>query len=282
MLPNFLVIGARKAGTTSVYHYLRAHPQIFMSTTKELRYFIPEKNWSRGIGWYEHHFDHANDARAIGEASPGYTRYPRSEGIPALIAQVLPDVRLIYLVRQPVERMISHYLDNLRRLWESELSPEKALLSDRRYIDESRYSMQIEQYLRHFAREQLLIVKTEDLSAPETIEGVFRFLGVDVFVPANLNERHGSTTERQRQQRAVRPTASFLSKNFRRVPGYKRLLRRTPQSLKRVKQRIVAREMESTIRIAPEVIRELETRLRPDVECLHEFMGRDFDGWGIG
>jgi hypothetical protein len=163
MLPTFLIIGARKAGTTSMYHYLQAHPQVFMPATKELRFFIPEKNWTRGIGWYERHFDGAYAARAIGEASPGYTRYPRSVGIPALVAQVLPEVRLIYLVRHPVERMISHYLHNLRRLWESELSPEKALLTDRRYIDESKYAMQLEQYLRHFPREQLLLITSEGL-----------------------------------------------------------------------------------------------------------------------
>lgn len=117
MLPNFLIIGARKAGTTSMYYYLQAHPQVYMSPEKELKFFVPEKNWTRGVAWYEQYFDEAGDAIAIGEASPSYTRYPRSRGIPALIAEVLPKARLIYLVRHPVDRMVSHYLANLRNLW---------------------------------------------------------------------------------------------------------------------------------------------------------------------
>jgi sulfotransferase family protein len=281
MLPTFLVIGASKAGTTSMYGYLRAHPQVFMSAKKELKFFIPKRNWSRGIDWYEEQFDQANNAVAIGEASPGYTKYPRTRGVPALIAQVLPDIRLIYLVRQPIDRMISQYLRNLRRFWESELSPEKALLDDPRYLDPSRYAMQIEQYLEYFPREQLLIVKTEDLHAATTMERVFRFLDVDVLTPANLGERYNARSSRQ--QRAARPSASFISRNLRRrLPGYKRLLAHTPSAFKKMKQRIVAKEMESTIEIAPEARQELLKRLRPDVARLRDYIGEDFDGWGIG
>ena len=83
MLPNFLVIGAAKAGTTSLYHYLRAHPQIYMSERKELNFFIEKDGWEKGQEWYEKQFERAGDAVAIGEASPNHSKYPLFPGVPA-------------------------------------------------------------------------------------------------------------------------------------------------------------------------------------------------------
>lgn len=94
-LPNFLVIGAMKAGTTSMHRYLDAHPDVFMATQKELNFFIEELNWSKGLGWYEERFAEAGDATARGEASPGYAGYPVRRGVPERIAATLPDARFV-------------------------------------------------------------------------------------------------------------------------------------------------------------------------------------------
>ena len=80
MLPTFIVIGAGKAGTTSLWGYLRDHPQVFMSDPKELDFFTVEHNWSKGVGWYEAHFADAGDAVARGEASGSYTNWPNFAG----------------------------------------------------------------------------------------------------------------------------------------------------------------------------------------------------------
>ena len=82
MLPNFLIIGTMKGGTTSLYHYLGQHPEVFMTATKELHYFVAEKNLTRGASWYESNFRDAGAARAVGEASPDYTKYPLYRGVP--------------------------------------------------------------------------------------------------------------------------------------------------------------------------------------------------------
>ena len=74
MLPNFLVIGAAKAGTTSLYHYLRGHPQVFMSERKELNFFVENDGWVKGTSWYERQFEGAGDAVAVGEATPNNTK----------------------------------------------------------------------------------------------------------------------------------------------------------------------------------------------------------------
>src|SRR5215211_9390855 len=107
-LPNFLVIGAMKAGTTSLYHYLRHHPQVFMPEIKELNFFNPLRNWRRGVEWYEEQFEGIPDSVvAIGEASTSYTKFPWIREVPARITSVLGEIRLIYVVRDPIERMQS-------------------------------------------------------------------------------------------------------------------------------------------------------------------------------
>src|SRR5918999_1701883 len=232
MLPNFLIIGASKAGTTSLWAYLREHPQVFMCEPKELHFFVADMNWTRGLRWYERHFEGAGKAIAVGEACGAYARYPLRPGVPARIAEVLPETRLIYLVRHPIKRMISNYILNVRLAVEREASIDRALLSDPQYLDASRYAMQIEQYLPYFDREQLLIIQSEELSEARgpTLQLIFEFLKVDGgWVPDNLDQEYNIT--RSKMNWAVRPTARAISRSLRRLPGYPALASAMPASL---------------------------------------------------
>jgi hypothetical protein len=102
-LPTFIVIGAMKAGTTSLYHYLREHPQIFMPKAKELDFFAVETTWRRGIDWYAEQFAGAGgDEIARGEASTAYSKYPHYPNVPERIARAIPGCQLIYVVRLPL------------------------------------------------------------------------------------------------------------------------------------------------------------------------------------
>ena len=103
MLPNVLVVGAAKCGTTSLHEYLDRHPEIAMAREKELDFFVEQKNWSRGVDWYERQFA---AAPVRGESSPSYTAYPRYRGVPERIRRIVPDAKLVYLVRDPVERAL--------------------------------------------------------------------------------------------------------------------------------------------------------------------------------
>jgi hypothetical protein len=282
MLPNFLIIGASKAGTTSLWAYLREHPQVFMCEPKELHFFVADMNWSRGLRWYEQHFEDAGDAIAVGEACGAYARYPMRRGVPARIAEVIPDARLIYLVRHPIKRMISNYILNVRLGVERESSLERALFTDPQYLDASRYTMQIEQYLPYFDREQLLIVQSEDLSEDRglTLERIFEFLRVDgSWVPDNLDREYNLT--RSKMNWAVRPMARAISQKLRLLPGYPALASAMPGPLKKIRHRLATREIEPPTTISDAAWRELEERLRPDVARLRHYMGPGFDGWGI-
>jgi len=107
--PNLFVIGAMKSGTSSLHATLAAHPQIFMCRKKEPDYFIEQCNWSRGERWYLSLFARAGDKPIIGESSTGYTQAPRFHGVPQRIRGFRPDARFVYIMRDPIERTISHY-----------------------------------------------------------------------------------------------------------------------------------------------------------------------------
>jgi hypothetical protein len=192
MLPNFLVIGAHKAGTTTLFQHLKAHPEVFLPEQKEVHFFC-DLQWHRGLEWYESLFADAGrkGAVAVGEASPGYSWWPVFDHVPERIASVVPDAKLVYILRHPVERLISHYRHDV--LAGAQDRPVDEVLTDwRRYVSRSMYALQIQRYLDHgFSLDQLLLLTTDDLeAAPAEVAGrLYRFLGVDdTFVPPTLGE----------------------------------------------------------------------------------------------
>jgi hypothetical protein len=289
-LPNFVVIGAMKAGTTSLFHYLEAHPQVYMPAVKETDFFVEELNWRRGIDWYRRQFRGADsEAIAVGEASPAYTKYPLYSGVPERMAKHIPNARLIYLVRDPIERIRSHYEHCV--LVGIESAPiDVAVFRDPRYLDCSRYGLQISRYLRHFPSERILIVRSEDLRADreETVRSIFRFLEVDDDVlPSSLDHEFYRTYDRESYPAYV----WWLRRHLKRVvpAGRRWRARRTvSRALERagsVGSRLprVAGHSSHTDRavISPELRERLIAELRSDVNELRRHTPDGFDGWGI-
>ncbi|MDP8958298.1 MAG: sulfotransferase domain-containing protein, partial [Actinomycetota bacterium] len=284
VLPNFIIIGAMKAGTTSLFQYLRQHPQVFMPDMKEPHFFSAEHNWHRGRGWYEELFEEAGPAVAVGEASTGYTKHPIYQGIPERMAKMLPEVRLIYLMRHPIERMQSQYLDQTTiRDDHPLLEPEsrslrKALTSDPSYLSFSMYAMQIEQYLDFFAREQLLLLTSDEFRQARrpTLHKVFSFLGVDPHYA-------GAEQHEEFNQSEGRTMRKPLARKLRQLPGYRRLTRPVPTALKKLHYRFTTTEARrERVQIPDDLRAHLEELLRDDVRRLRTYMPADFHGWGIG
>lgn len=181
-LPTFLVIGAMKAGTTSLHQYLAAHPDIFMTTPKEPRYFAdgPGANFDQGLDWYRSLFAPGAHHKVRGESSTHYTKAPKWSGVPERIAKVIPDVRMVYLLRDPIDRIRSMYAflvfrDNEQR------SFEQVAIEDSRYVDWSLYAYQLELYLEHFDRSQILVLWSDDLRhrRDHTVGRILSFIGLD-------------------------------------------------------------------------------------------------------
>ena len=191
-LPTFVVIGAMKAGTGSLRHYLDEHPDVFLGRGGkfgEPNFFIAEYNWPRGPGWYESLFDGAGQAAAIGECSPSYTMAPAFRGVAERMAQIVPDARLVYVVRDPIARMQSMYMHQVSAGRERRRA-EAALLDDR-YLGPSLYGFQLAAFLEHFDRSQVLVIASEVLRdrPREALSAVFDHLAVDP-AAVDLDERH--------------------------------------------------------------------------------------------
>jgi hypothetical protein len=200
-LPDFIIIGAAKSGTTTLYEYLRQHPKIYMAVasspkvrSKEPNFFDPAKHWHRGVDWYRSLFAGAGPDQLCGEASTNYTRWPQVAGVPERIAGIIPAVRLIYVMRHPVDRAYSHYVHRHTR----EIHPGKPITSTFEEfveehpmcLDSSDYATQISQYLEYFERDALLLLRMEDLRANPrlTVRETTEFLGLETDLEAIASE----------------------------------------------------------------------------------------------
>lgn len=180
-LPDFIIMGAAKCGTTSLHYYLDLHPQISMSREKELDFFVRELNWDKGIDWYQSNF--MEQEVLHGEASPSYTAYPVYKGVPKRIYSILPKAKLIYIIRDPIERTISGYIQKYSDGNESR-SIENVLTDleiTNPYLCRSRYYLQLSQYLEFFPPSNILVITTEDLYQKRrfTLRRIFGFLNIE-------------------------------------------------------------------------------------------------------
>lgn len=174
--PDFLIIGAMKAGTTSLFRWLESVDGVDLPETKELNFFSGQ-TWNRGLQWYRSQFP--VEARVTGEASPAYSSPTLSELASARIHEILPDIPLLYSVRDPVERTRSHYRHQVQRGRERRNFPEAAG-PDSHYVLGSLYTRALSPYLRRFPAQQLLLVRFEQLTDDTETEWhrVLGFLGL--------------------------------------------------------------------------------------------------------
>ncbi len=210
VLPDFLIIGAQKAGTTSLYEYVCRHPQVAPATTKEVHFF--DHKFEKGIDWYRSHFQSSlrrtygrwvrRRKFVTGEATPAYLFVPDG---PDRVAEIVPRARLIALLRDPVARAYSHYQDNLRngrepRSFEAAIDEEATRIRRgddevpgrgaarwrhlrQAYLARGLYAGQIERWRRRFPREQLLLLDSAEFSRrkPETLDRVAEHVGLAPF-----------------------------------------------------------------------------------------------------
>lgn len=200
---DFIVIGAQKSGTTSLFHYLRAHPRIHIPFVKEIGFFSTERRFHKGVSWYLRHFADAAPQQIVGDVSPQYMAHTAA---PGRIHALFPDIRLIAVLRNPIDRAYSAYRMAVRHGGEKR-AVEEALPPppdrSRQYVDyvgTSMYGKILEEYLKYFPASQIRLVFTEYLAArPEQVmQDLFGFLGVDTgAMPGNLHQRYHRDGDRR-------------------------------------------------------------------------------------
>jgi hypothetical protein len=295
-LPNLIVIGFGRCGTTSLHHQLSDHPDVAMSRVKELRFFAdaPDEEvlsslegvdrrlanarrgaWTRGLDWYRAQFDPTAPVR--GESSPVYTA-PAFTSCAARIAKVVPDARLVLCVRDPVDRAISNYR-HARALGREPRPPEVALRPDGFYAMGSRYTDRIAPFLEHFPWERIHILDRSDpgIDGATALRGVFRFLGVDDGVGLGGVERRWNASSQQQGGRWR------LIVRLRDLPGWSRVAalppRRTLWALERITG--AGRDAAPNLPVPGEIRARLADALREDAARFRSLTGRPFPGWSV-
>jgi Sulfotransferase domain len=273
-LPNVIVIGSQKCGTSTLHYYLRSHPDVSASTPKELDFFIAERNWPLGAGWYGSHFD--PDAKARLESSPNYTTYPHFEGVPERMHELVPDARLIYLVRDPIARIEAHWVHNYAKRRERGTVLETILHPNTTYVMRSRYAMQLERFLRFYDRSRVLVLEQDDLRhrRMDTLREVFGFIEIEPTFDHRSFQAVRHRTEKKRRASKLGLRVKEMSKTGwgRRVPKAVWNYAEAGLRLSRPIERPNLREQ-----LPPEVIQ----ILREDAERFRELTGRDFASWSI-
>ncbi|MFT7823745.1 MAG: sulfotransferase [Sulfurimonas sp.] len=210
MLPNFIIVGAPKSGTTSLYHYLSGHPEVFMSNPKEVNFFSGNEIQAQGLFYdsfqvhsvaeYETLFEKAEEAKAVGEGSVSYLFYPHT---PKKIHKLLPNVKIIILLRNPLDRGYSHYLMDYRlglvslsydEIVHKSGSHKNIDLYYQQYVELGLYYEQVKRYLDLFGPEQVKIYFQDDLhkNTENIVQNLFTFLEVNPTIKLSLEKEHNT------------------------------------------------------------------------------------------
>ena len=291
--PDFIIAGAAKCGTTALWHYLDAQPEVGMTYIKEPRFFTEAKGgmahgvvdaaiprsgtYHRGWDWYDELWRDAPEGGTRGEAS---TIYFVAQDAPRLIRQHVPDVRLIMMVRDPADRMYSHYWQEQKAGWD--MGPFRDLVDtdhprERYFETTSHYKANIERFLEHFDRDQIMVIVKEDLdNEPERIlEEVFRFIGVDpAFRPASIGNRFNV-------QRLPRfPWIRRLSERLRATVGVA-LPHPVRQAFGRTQRKLERRLSVPNAYppLEPDLRATLIERFEEDIRFIEQWVGRPRPSW---
>ena len=297
-VPNFMIIGAAKSGTSALYRYARQHPEVYMSQVKETHFFsykdAPPNTRGPGdtvneavtdMATYLTLFEDAGNAKAIGEASPTYLY---SERAPGLIKEFIPEVKLIAILRQPADRAFSAFMHVTRDGREPVADFAEALqLEEERiaknwgpiwhYRNVGYYSRQIERYYALFDREQIRVYLYDDFSVRpiDVLQDIFRFLDVeDAFVPDMRIKANVSGVQKSQsiywliERLFSRPNP--IRAAARRLIGEETRWRFTSS----VRNRNLVRQS-----IPLDIRRELTELYRDDILRLQDFLGRDLSAW---
>jgi len=264
--PLFVTIGAMKSGTSSLHQYMRMHPDIHMSWVKETNFFTRPAAPLGGAARYRLLL--TGPGRVVGETSPNYTKSAIFPGVAERMHAAVPDARLIYVLRDPVTRAFSHYHHN-RLHGRERRAVDEAFATDRdnNYVVTSRYHQQVQEFLRFYPRERILVLDFSELAQRpgEVMRRVFEFVGVD---PDFSSPGFGRVYHDSRRKR--RPNA------LGRLVGRAPVIRQVRYALPWVFEEPLAKP------VVDDALRaRVQDWLRDDAGAMRAFSGLPFESWSV-
>jgi len=289
-LPDVVIIGAAKSGSTSLAARLKQHPDIFLSRDKEPEFFSHDHNFIRGWDWYCQNFVGAGEKQLILEASTGYTRSPQHPYAAERLFRYCPDIKLIYLMRHPVDRAFSHFVHRYtKELFMGQpftRTFEEHVKEDPMCVDSSDYKLQIQKYLEFFPREQLLLLFTHELARDEAsvLSKICQFLNIDGsqhYFEASGENRNVTSKFIDSQVRVA------ITDSIKNMPLVGKLAYALPKPMREEAYKILRKldfgrkvQQEFTPQpMLPETRTALIKRFRPSNEWVADLTGTDLSFW---
>lgn len=278
LLPNAVVIGAAKAGTTSVHNYLDLHPEINVSVDKEARFF-QDPDLLDWVGIYQRNFTAGTRVRV--ESTPIYAKAPVVPGVVDRMAELVPDARIIYMVRDPIDRIVAEYIEEMS--WNTVTQTIDAELADpeeptNSLVSGSRYATQVAAFHERFGKDRVLVVDLADLAADTggTMDDIFEFLGLDR-LGLSAEDFHSFNT---REDKRIYPAWAL---RLRRGP-IAGMVNRLPSGLRQRVTRTAWRAVRKPLEvpeISPATRAGLSAALQPEVDALRAMTGQSFATWSL-
>jgi hypothetical protein len=268
MLPNFLVIGAPRSGTTWIDKNLREHPDVYMPKHKELHFF--DVHYERGLPYYESFFADWKQQRAVGEATPDYIHGQyTTRDIPRLIKQHLPDVKLIASLRNPVDRAYSRFWNSKAKYEQNiGLSFEEKLRQKPEFIREGFYGAQLQRFFELFPRERILVLLYDDMIEDPRgfMRRMYQFLDVDPDFVSGC-ESHRVNAAAGKKYLARSQTMWLASRALSRI------------RLRSLAERVRKANATPLPQMNPGTRRMLHDIYAGEIRQLQELIGRDLSRW---
>ncbi len=287
---DFFVIGPERTGTTWLHQCLKEHPEVCVSEPKELNFFnttqsfwrtdlVGKTKYNGALEGYFEHFGHCVGKRVYGEVTPIYIHAPE---VPERLRTHFPKAKIIAVLRNPTERFFSHYMYTKLKGAHELPTLEEIIKTKPSFIEESFYMKHLENYLKVFSRDQILITFYDDMRADpkKYMRDIFSFIGVDAsFVPPSLAttiNSAGATLLRRHALRARKllkalPFGEPLLSLFRKTPLHQKVVRS-------IDTRAGTGEA-SYGTLDPKLKEALRARYEPELQKLEAFTGRDLSAW---
>jgi hypothetical protein len=279
MKPNYMIIGAAKCATTTICNHLRQHPDVCLIACKEPHFFSRDEVYARGFDWYESLYDEAGDKKMRGEGSNTYTMKELFPETVSRLVSYAPELKLIYLVRDPISRIESFWLQKRANGREgAHYDFNTAVRVNRHWlVDASNYWQQINAYRPHFPDERIHIIFYEDFTAnPDAVmRRCFEFLDVDPDVPLANSNLHMGTTR-------GKPVARNTLSRLRSVSMFRKAVKLIPESVRNpLKKRLFFRKIEGRPQWDAKNREWVADILEADTRKFLEYYGKPADFWNL-